>query len=478
MTFFEAAVEVLRTVGRPLDYKTITQLAINRQLLGHVGHTPDVIMASCLLRAVARCDTGAIIRLESGEFALRGWSVETLAKNSESTLPANVSGAIFPPVNVGLLETSQAVALLEEDDVQFRKAVRSQFDNDTSSVEGSGEEAGEITWDDVAEHKFEDVRSNLNDPKNDHFNLCAAIVKTLRATPSPMQSANIAALITQKTGSIVYEQSVVLAMRADNALRVSRGKRAMFLHIQPDLWTLTENCLTRHILKIESQLYDLSRQLRTYSLHAITLKLRDLVPEAWFQLAAVVLKHLNYTLISHCALSNAQANNCIIRAEEARGLTYIPVLIKVISKPVIETEDVLRFRDIIREFGYDHGVLMGNGDISRDALNECTGNDLPIYVYAARQIAPIMLEAKIGVTPNNLPIVFLDHHFFDSLLSEAPQTPSLSQNPSGTELSFTSDPKALPIPTNEDSIPIDDEDDDLDLLDDNSLHNVPDFDET
>ena len=37
MTFYEAALEVLRTAQRPLDYKTITQLAINRRLLGHIG---------------------------------------------------------------------------------------------------------------------------------------------------------------------------------------------------------------------------------------------------------------------------------------------------------------------------------------------------------------------------------------------------------------------------------------------------------
>ena len=57
MTFFEAALEVLRTAQRPLDYKTITQFAVNRHLLGHVGHTPDVVMASCLLRAIQRSAT-------------------------------------------------------------------------------------------------------------------------------------------------------------------------------------------------------------------------------------------------------------------------------------------------------------------------------------------------------------------------------------------------------------------------------------
>ena len=103
MTFFEAALEVLRTAQRPLDYKTITQFAINRQLLGHVGHTPDIVMGSCLLHAVERSETGALIRLPSGEFALRGWSDEILAKTSAQTLPESVTSVEFPAVNVGLL---------------------------------------------------------------------------------------------------------------------------------------------------------------------------------------------------------------------------------------------------------------------------------------------------------------------------------------------------------------------------------------
>ena len=66
MTFYEAAVEVLKAARRPLDYKTITLFAINRGLLGHIGHTPDVVMASCLIRALSREDASVeLMRLES-----------------------------------------------------------------------------------------------------------------------------------------------------------------------------------------------------------------------------------------------------------------------------------------------------------------------------------------------------------------------------------------------------------------------------
>ena len=48
MTFTDAAAEVLRLVGRPLHYKEITDIAIEKNLLSHVGKSPDVTMGARL----------------------------------------------------------------------------------------------------------------------------------------------------------------------------------------------------------------------------------------------------------------------------------------------------------------------------------------------------------------------------------------------------------------------------------------------
>ncbi len=74
MTFYEAAVEVLRQVGRPLHYKKITEFAVRHGLLSHVGKTPEMSMANRLEQAV-RKDRGdsAVVRTRPGVFALRVW---------------------------------------------------------------------------------------------------------------------------------------------------------------------------------------------------------------------------------------------------------------------------------------------------------------------------------------------------------------------------------------------------------------------
>src|SRR5450432_3878349 len=74
MTFTEAAAEVLRVAGKPLHYKEITELAIEQNLLSHVGKSPEVTMGARLAALLKKEDkTNPIVRVKPGVFALREW---------------------------------------------------------------------------------------------------------------------------------------------------------------------------------------------------------------------------------------------------------------------------------------------------------------------------------------------------------------------------------------------------------------------
>jgi hypothetical protein len=74
MTFIEAAAEVLRQAGKPLHYKEITELAIAKNLLSHVGKTPEVTMSHRLTSAIKKDDKDVpIVKVKPGIFALREW---------------------------------------------------------------------------------------------------------------------------------------------------------------------------------------------------------------------------------------------------------------------------------------------------------------------------------------------------------------------------------------------------------------------
>ena len=74
MTFTEAAAEVLRMAGKPLHYKEITELAIEKNLLSHVGKSPEVTMGARLAALLKKEDKATpIVRVKPGVFALREW---------------------------------------------------------------------------------------------------------------------------------------------------------------------------------------------------------------------------------------------------------------------------------------------------------------------------------------------------------------------------------------------------------------------
>jgi hypothetical protein len=94
MTFIEAAAEVLRLAGKPLHYKEITEAAIAKNLLSHVGKTPEVTMSHRLTAAIKKADKDIpIVKVKPGVFALREWE-EKKGKRGAATaeVPTEESG--------------------------------------------------------------------------------------------------------------------------------------------------------------------------------------------------------------------------------------------------------------------------------------------------------------------------------------------------------------------------------------------------
>jgi hypothetical protein len=114
MTFIEAAAEVLRHAGKPLHYKEITELAIAKNLLSHVGKTPEVTMSHRLTSAIKKNDKDVpITKIRPGVFALREWEEK---KGKKGAAAAEIaadesaeSGADGGGVEVNALEIEAAL---------------------------------------------------------------------------------------------------------------------------------------------------------------------------------------------------------------------------------------------------------------------------------------------------------------------------------------------------------------------------------
>jgi hypothetical protein len=92
MTFTEAAAEVLRLAGKPLHYKEITELAIEKNLLSHVGKSPEVTMGARLAALLKKEDkNNPIVRVKPGVFALRDWN-DKKSKRAAAQEPESEAG--------------------------------------------------------------------------------------------------------------------------------------------------------------------------------------------------------------------------------------------------------------------------------------------------------------------------------------------------------------------------------------------------
>jgi len=139
MTFIEAAAEVLRQAGKPLHYKEITELAIARNLLSHVGKTPEVTMSHRLTSAIKKDDKDIpIVKLKPGIFALRDWEGKKGKKSPlSSAAEASAEAEISPD------DTEGGVNALEIEAAVRGSERRSKADVGREEIDDEERQAGE-----------------------------------------------------------------------------------------------------------------------------------------------------------------------------------------------------------------------------------------------------------------------------------------------------------------------------------------------
>ncbi len=138
MTFFEAAVEVLRRTGRPLHFKKITEVAVRDNLLSHVGKAPGDTMSSRLTQEIKRQGKSVIVETRPGVYTIREGEMETLnekAKEREEKEKKRRNSRPEPSDNQKAEEVEAKDARDEDDsnDGPKRRRRRSRKDGNSSN---------------------------------------------------------------------------------------------------------------------------------------------------------------------------------------------------------------------------------------------------------------------------------------------------------------------------------------------------------
>ena len=479
MTFTEAAVEVLRLVGKPLHYRKIAELAIERNLLSHVGKTPEITMSSRLATMVKK-DRGEapIVKVKPGVFGLREFSEDVLAaaekeSGHEYELPeeeqaaaaeadsaptddeGDVAGAKHPGQDVFPEEEGDdepIMANLDEDEEGRGKRRRRRRRRRKGEGEDSPAEASESRSE--GRQRERQSRRGRDGAKEDRSvsrdvvrgdwqrepeggervgqGLSDALAHALdRSRREPIRFARAAELLVRAgklTGS--PEQlapTIAAAVRSDIARYRGAGLRPRFRLYDGGLglsdWDQSNDAVRAEREVVRSA--ERQRQL----VHRSFLKLVGGLPSAGrLELIASWLNVEGVEGLHAVRRPSAKRGELHLAGTLKRGLEEVRLAIVVhLDDRDIGREAVIDVRGALHHYEQAHAAwLVTTGQVLSGAKEECGGGAPAVTLIDGVGLARAMERARIGLVPHSVPLLAVDRELLEGLgLGVAPLRDSL-----------------------------------------------------
>jgi len=118
MTFYEAALEVLRLSGEPMSAEMITANALSQDLLSHTGRLPEAIMLARLSAMARQESPQEIVVPAPGKFALRAWGLP-------HDIEAAGGGVVQDRISGPAMRQNERIPMPLKDQAEARDAERS-----------------------------------------------------------------------------------------------------------------------------------------------------------------------------------------------------------------------------------------------------------------------------------------------------------------------------------------------------------------
>jgi hypothetical protein len=464
MTFTEAAVEVLRLVGKPLHYKKITEIAIERNLLSHVGKTPETTMSSRLATMVKK-DRGdaPIVKVKPGVFALREFSPEAAADTGdllpESDAPeasealdqdfdledeaetreeqASFGAQELPGADLFPEEEDDDELILANLDEETREGRRSRkrrsrrrrerdFDATPRPEEPRHERSAAVPVDRPRREREREERApeapasraaGVGEPTG--RDLSDAIETALRSRGrQPRTLVQVAEILIEGgrlTGSPgLLAPTLAAAIRGDNAKRRASGKRPRFRKGN-GLLSLLEWDLPNESVNAERDAVRAADRQRQSIQRALVRRLRDLPDGALLELLATWLNAIG---VHSLHAVRADAGDFNLAGTLRRGPEEMPLAITIYrGRQPIDKEAVVALRGGLHRFDHARvGWVITLGQVLEGTVAEARAEGAaPCAVFDGDALALSMEEVGVGIQRCSLPIAVLDVELLDSL---------------------------------------------------------------
>ena len=377
MTFYEAAVEVLKESKRPLHYKKITELAISKSLLSHVGKMPESTMESLLTEEAEKALDATIVKVRKGVFSL-ATGVDPAALATPQT------------TSITLGEPPKPAPAQEEASPRSRRRRRRGADGGGDS--GTDEKTNEIEAapKEAAEEKAP-AKGRRRKPRGES--------KTESSSaPSPKRAPRGKAS-TETEGRI----DAIVAAESEAMLR--RGQRPRHLR-GSDGWREAQHYLSREFISAYSDMEKAAASARKATVKALCRSVKSLQGGDLVSFVEAVLLGLGHTIEN----TVRQDDSATIVSSPGNGLTpFLTATHVVYDGTAPEADGVAVVRGRLEAHGCRSGaIVIVGGRYRSGALDEARKPGAPVELIDAMRLAELAAEAGVGVRSFNVRVCVPD----------------------------------------------------------------------
>lgn len=471
MTFYEAAIAVLREAGRGLHYKKITEHAIRQGLLTHVGRTPEVTMQSRLKQEIRKGSEALLREARPGVFELRkdadlNDALETQQlRNVQEEPEEEELDPELEPIDEDTDDTSSEApaptdesnedASSDDDEDSDRGGrrrrrrrgrrggrTRDQDDSGSDDEEDNEEDASPAEPERSAPAKApeprrkEQARPREQAPRADTGQATEPVPVAAQAKDLDLEDAGDFARVlveifrSEKAVDLTQRQiagalsrrrfggvarlsptRVRAALEDANRRRSTSGWPPLFVEVKPERWALAE-ASGKELARSYGSLQQWQTEHRDILRRTLTQRLQRLDGDALSTMVTLLLEKLGYRNITQHERAGSEYTT--LSASLEHGITRSRIAVRIMPPGHALTRlDVQHFRGSLHLYGADDAAILATAGFADGAASEAEIPNLAtISLLESMAFSRHLIRNGIGVASFTVDVSCIDETFF------------------------------------------------------------------
>ncbi len=422
MTFYEAALRVLESEGRPLHFQEITEKSIAQNLLSHVGKMPEQTMLSRLAAMARRTRDRRVMVTAKDTFALTDWSLpenaEALAatggppENEEDSLPPLRSPERHPEPRADLVRSSGRSERKRRPDEDEGRNIRRRryppvaevaFELLSEADAGITAEAllerarsrelasDELSSEDVLTALLEDNQRRIDAGRRPQFNFAREgrlLFLEKAGSPSELAPAELQAAFAEALGIPLEGGRPVLPKRSSVSSLETEDFSALFS---------AAKAAVKEARRATAR--ELGRKLAKTDIAA---------------LEKSVVRLLHGLSFRELKVAKRSKDGPLMTARRREGSVELRYAVRILrASAPLDRKTVQDLRRDLGHYSAQVGLLLSAQELRADARAEAQNSGALVLLWCGDALGDKFLEAKVGVRSAQLELYELDEAFFE-----------------------------------------------------------------